>query len=288
MLQYYKSEKDKYGNTYSIDSIRATFETRQSMLSTIEDYFNNPYRVDITSHLPSNTPYRYKYLFTINYSKDDSMTIGFCFNGNTKEESRKCFIDFNPNKLCHYDLFWQDYTFIRSVSALFELSRMDIAMDIPTHRNNILLRKDKRCYTLKEYSSDNRTEYLGQRNKAGRVKIYNKQIEASLDYPLTRIEVTCENVSQLHTHFPTCYIIGSMQFDFSVQDLNDTDTVLLSLLNEKMLTEPAVASKYLKQLGRGKREKLSPYLLTEDSAIVPDYLTVSKVVSNVFEDLSIT
>ena len=66
--------------------------------------------------------------------------------------------------------------------------------------------KDGRNYEA--HISGALTEYLGQRNKPGRVKVYDKTAEAGLDDPLTRVELTVDatwSAEKIMEQLPTVF-----------------------------------------------------------------------------------
>ena len=59
-------------------------------------------------------------------------------------------------------------------------------------RENCFLVKDRRMYIERRHGAEF-TQYLGAKSsRVGRVKLYNKQAESNLDYPLTRLELTLD------------------------------------------------------------------------------------------------
>ena len=94
------------------------------------------------------------------------------------------------------------------------------------------------------------TQYLGQRNSGGFVKLYNKAKELGIgDYGLTRLELTFDwDFKDFHfaqTFMPTVYVFDDWQMDV---DIKDTDKVLLLACLGNM--------EYIDMLGRDKRKKI--------------------------------
>ena len=98
--------------------------------------------------------------------------------------------------------------------------------DVPVTRSDVQLFKDRRKYAQFYMSSENFTEYLGQSDSAGRVKVYNKRLESGLDYDLTRIEVTLDSFgySDLLHWFPEVYKTDVIPLD--------SDKIIVGLLRE--------------------------------------------------------
>ena len=160
-------------------------------------------------------------------------------------------IEFNPNKC------FDDYVFARVINQLYlcsdrrpRLVRFDLAVDIPVLRQDCFLFKDQRLYEEVRKSDVDRTQYLGQRNKPGRVKVYNKQLESDLSCPMTRLEITIgsdRSYSFLEKVFPKLIIIDDLQLCFSDFSLNDTDRFIV----KTVLLDPERIS----ELGRRQKEK---------------------------------
>lgn len=270
-MDYYKPLKCKRGFVYSVDNVRLKFSVNRSTYDLLCSYFCNPLRYDV-KHFESTRDFHYHDLFTVRLSPEVSFSLGLSLNGFNNEQMSICFVDFNPNKVCSFLQFWDDLQFLKSLIPLFSIVRVDIAVDIPIPRDRVFLRKDNRLYSLKQYSNSNKTEYLGIRNTVGRVKLYNKQIESSLNYPLTRVEVTIDSLDSWIKSVPSLYILEDKQQ--TISSLNDTDFVLLTLLNDKFVSDSSEAIMLFNMLGRKKREKLAPLILCKDSSVDFDYYLV--------------
>ena len=199
-MQYHQVQTDDNGNTYSIDMIRIKFQESKKTLQEImtellEERLNDTYRKVLYSQ--SFKDGTYQHFFSIEYFDHGTVKMGFCFLGATREQYQSGFIEFNPNKLAKSDEFWEFYKRLMRKASSASLSRFDLAIDMPISRDKVLMMKDNRKYMCIMASSFDKTEYLGLRNHVGRVKLYNKQLEQNLDYPLTRLEITCdgENIS---------------------------------------------------------------------------------------------
>lgn len=106
------------------------------------------------------------------------------------------------------------------------VKRWDLACDVPVTRSDVQLFKDKRKYTQFYMSKEDYTEYLGQSDSAGRIKVYNKTLESQLDYDLTRIEVTLDSYgySDLLHWWPEIYKTNVIPLD--------SDKLVVGLLRE--------------------------------------------------------
>ncbi|MFQ9701876.1 MAG: hypothetical protein ACLR0U_04885 [Enterocloster clostridioformis] len=108
-----------------------------------------------------------------------------------------------------------------------KIKRWDLAVDVPYGRDCVQLIKDNRKYSQFYKSAQDFTEYLGCMSAPGRVKVYNKQIEAGLDYPLTRIEVTLDSLDYID-----CYRCWPNVYTRKVIDLAESK-VMVQLLAEQ-------------------------------------------------------
>ena len=203
-------------------------------------------------------------------------------NGVKKETVLQGFLDFNPNKLLGevaygdgflsttISPFTQEETSFRDLrdqigdilrevlDQLFvsvesiRIKRWDLAVDVPYGRDCVQLIKDNRKYSQFYKSSQDFTEYLGSMSSPGRVKIYNKQLEAELDYPLTRIEVTLDSLDYID-----CCRCWPNVYTRKVIDLAETK-VIVQLLAEQPVDK---MDYYLRQLSRPTKSKYKALLL---------------------------
>ena len=238
--------------------------------------------------------FKYRNLFVITHlDTKHSFSFGLQFNNMGKVTS-DCYIEFNPNKTlneCNTGLVQPFLDYIKQYGSHIELVRYDLAIDLPIERQFLSLNKDLRkyaklwnttaldndtkiiedmqkreiCYKIEVKSKNlsNCTEYLGQRNKAGFVKLYNKQIESGLLRPTTRLEITMNSLSydDFIKYLPDISIYKNVSQDDLV-GLNDTERVLIKLLQQN-----SNCDLYLKQLGRKMQERLKKILFANDSIV---------------------
>lgn len=242
---------------YSCDMIRFNLEFYEKGLRYVSRYLSDITRVDIRSYPSNFSDFKYKNLFTIDYGVS-SMSVGLNFNGVRQPDNLKGFIEFNPNK-CFCEQFSDDVRFIIGQAFKWDVVRWDLAIDIPLAREKLYLPKDQRIYTLQKVSNSDKTEYLGRRNNAGFVKLYNKTIESNLDYDLTRLEVTMPGkLEECFKYIPQVFIRncgGVMVYE----GLTKADLVLIELLQKE--ENPDI---YLQRLNYRYRKKIEPYVNTDD------------------------
>lgn len=261
MMNYWKTSQDENCNMYSVDMLRVVLELRKEEVDKVLRYYHQPMRFDVKEYPVSFKDFTYRNMFTIEYEKGSTMTVGLVWNGtSTQDDMVKGFIEVNPNKCfvkpqCLYDVY---YTLEKCVG--YKVSRWDLAIDIPTDRMSVVLGKDQRKYELVCKCKEDRTEYLGCRNEVGRVKVYNKTLESNLDYTLTRCELTLpdyEDVNfcmKLETITPEVWIAGA-DTGIDLTGLSDTQALLVELIRQQ--ENPTL---YTKRLKWEVRKKIEPYV----------------------------
>lgn len=260
--------------SYSLDMVRIRLDF--CGLENIEDmakWLCNPSAIYAESYPLSTKPFAYRHLFKIT-SNNGSFVIGLGFNGTDSLSRYIGFIEFNPNKVANDEVFKEVYTALRFRCRIGELSRWDLAIDVPIERKYCHLQKDKRKYTLVKNSDSDKTEYLGQRSKDGFVKLYNKTIESELDYDCTRLEVTLPGkvtYNYLLVKIPRVDVAGEMLTLNPYLELSGTNLVLYELLMRLDLNEKEI---YFNRVGRNVRDKLKKYVFSNtfdsDKFIVPE------------------
>ncbi len=290
MLKYFGEVKCN-NQIYSCDMLRISFYSKPWEAEELSHYINSAcaYRAEVEVY-PCDTRFaHYKNLVVFRYSDDAVVKCGFGFNGANKEDSRKGFIEFNPNKVADITQFQNDYGSLRKYFSNYEVSRVDIALDLlGASRDKVFLCKDNRVYELKAYSIAHRTEYLGQRNSVGRVKVYNKSLECKLAYPMTRIEITTEpTVSAFNKYFPKVYDFGIPIQQNLFSTLGKTDIALLQLLYTAISEGKDNGLMIFKTLGKDKRKKLESFLLADESLIKCNLECVRQVFDNIREKFAL-
>lgn len=281
-LPYWKSYTDSSGQTYSCDMVRITLEMRLDCVNELNAYLNNPHRADIKEYPPNFTAHKYRYMWTIDYCLS-SMTVGLSFNGDSKGEAQKGFLEFNPNKTMNNPQIEEDLEYIlsRCIDNSVSIARWDLAIDIPVNRSLLRMKKDRRIYELVEKSKENFTEYLGARNTPGRVKLYNKDIESELGQDMTRLEITLGDIEmclgELKRVFPVVTTKSfNAQKNFVVdEDLTQSEKVFLELLLDVEDTEY-----YFSRLSYKMRKKFEPLISGTDKQLSYDVNQVNRIIAD--------
>lgn len=180
----------------------------------------------------------------------------------SKVDMTRGFVEFNPNKLARNDEFWRVLGKLPSYVMRSGVSRFDLAADVEVERGLVRLEKDRRTYQLTQ--SKSLTEYLGQRNAPGYVKVYDKAAESGLDTPLTRVELTCDggwSVDKIGEKWPTVYRIGK-----PYEEVSSVMAALAELLAEKVASGHSIED-YMAGLDYRTRKKLRDMLAEE--CVVP-------------------
>ena len=182
-------------------------------------------------------------------------------------------LELNPNKCLPCSFVSSLFDLLSMYSKRIDIVEYDIAVDMPFSRDSFFLVKDKRKYQCVLNSSFDKTEYLGCRHQHGFVKLYNKQKESNLDYPLTRFEITCTSLllSDILNVFPLIYAQRD-QLLFFDNKLNDTDRFILKTL----IFDPSRIS----ELGRNKRKKMSDALRCAFNPVSFDSSCLSRLLSS--------
>lgn len=283
-MNYWLNFKDKNLNVYSCDMLRVTFEMRRDCATSIGHHFTNVLRSDIKEYPMNFTEFKFKHLFSISCG-ESSAIVGLCFNGANRDDALKGFFEFNPNKCMHSLQLQRDLSFILSRCSDYAVKRWDLAIDVPYNREYVHMTKDNRKYELSQTSFVNRTEYLGQRNAPGRVKVYNKTAESNLEYALTRVEITMGNLnsylSDFEKYVPEIWIDGFQRELVDYTGLSNTQCVLCDLLRESPNPEY-----FLNRLDYRVRKKIEPYVIGSDARLDFDLNCVSAIVADIREYLN--
>lgn len=208
------------------------------------------YAVEVT-HWNSFRPGTFREQFSIRHQDGTSFWLGAVLNGR-KPEWGKVRLDFNPNKVAGHAVFVKLLSFLVLHTRPMHrtIKRFDLAVDIPVERFSVfLVKNDARAYLERRHGQEF-TQYLGaQSSHPGRVKLYNKTVEAHLSQPLTRLEITlAPEVPYNKIPWPTVYYLRTYQMEMDELKATDTERFILNALLQGYGS--------LNQLGRKTREKI--------------------------------
>lgn len=222
---------------YSVDMIRLKLKINPTQIAefhTLIDTWTLPKR---NIYYSSNKIGGYRQLWTLQFD-DSSISVGLAHvTGTGKTESGVGFVEFNPNKVGS-----EGAVFINRLlgkGARLEPVRFDLAIDYRLDRSTVRVLKDGRKYGCE--MSDSFTEYLGQRNKAGRVKVYDKQVESDLSFPCTRVELTCDSewsAEQILGKLPKVFSFAGNEFKNLKRSTKSFAIAVQALLQKGDTLEP--------------------------------------------------
>ena len=243
--------------TFSIDNLvmdlYISSPVARDELMVLLDKLPITYAVEVL-HWSSFRPGTFREQFTIRFQDGASFWIGAVLNGR-KPEWGRVRIDANPNKTGEHEVFQLLLTYLVGNTRPMhrDIKRYDLAVDIPVLRQNAFLVKDSRAYIERRHGQE-WTQYLGAKSSTvGRVKLYNKQVEAHLNYPLTRLEITIDPAMPYgKISFPQVFYLDDLKMCFDEEKATDTERFIINALLAGCGT--------LDQLGRGTREKIKRLL----------------------------
>lgn len=235
LLEYFKPIQTVEGFTLSVDKV------------AVDYMMNGPDALTALGRLLDDLPIRYavqtrswesfkmgsfRQNYTVTFQNEHSFWLGVALNS-TRTEWNRVRLEVNPNKCATHASFLAVLAFLNfnTRSMHTAIKRYDLAVDIPVERENARLIKDGRVYSERRHGKE-WTEYLGaQASHIGRVKLYNKQVEAGLSYPLTRLEVTLDPETLFEKlPWPQAYYIDRHQVDMGEVSITDTERYILSAL----------------------------------------------------------
>lgn len=235
MLTYYKPVRTAEGLTLSIDKAVIDYKlTGPPALDALVNFLDIlPIRFAVaTKHWSSFRWASFRENYTIGFRDRNSFWLGVGLN-NTKTEYTRTRLEFNPNKCASHAAFLAVLAFLNTHTRPMHTAvrRFDIAADVPVDRKDAKLLKDGRVYSERRHGQE-WTEYLGPKSSTvGRCKLYNKQAEARLLYPLTRLEVTLDPMTPFNSlPWPQAYYIRRRQIGVEELSINDTERYILSAL----------------------------------------------------------
>ena len=264
---------------YSLDKLIMDIKVKNEVMSRLHDMFER----GIVADTEKRQYYKrglFKYGYSVKLDTDNSFWVGLMQNGETPNDHyTKCRIEFNPNKVAGHPVFEYIRSMMLSFCHTVEYKRFDVAIDIPLDRRDVFLQKDQRRYSCVMYSQADKTEYLGIRGNHGNVKLYNKQVESNLDYPLTRLEITMKydqsSVTDFLAVFPVVRYVNSGQLSLDDMIMSDTDRYIVS----KILDNPAEVN----QLSRKTRKKIESIITRYSQILGPDAESYMSILTQILE-----
>lgn len=235
MLEYFNPIQTAEGFTLSVDKVAVDYmmngPTALEALGRLLDKLPILYAVNSRSW-ESFKIGSFRQNYTVTFQNGNSFWLGVALNS-TKTEWNRVRLEVNPNKCAIHASFLAVLAFLNGNTRPMHttIKRFDLAVDVPLERENAKLVKDGRVYSERRHGKE-WTEYLGaQASHIGRVKLYNKQTEADLPRPLTRLEVTLDPATPFEKiPWPQAYYIQRQQVDMAEVNITDTERYILSAL----------------------------------------------------------
>lgn len=279
-LQYHSPLQ--FGDTvYSIDRIVIIFFLENQFA---QQFYEN--KIALQEYFPSATTtginnccnqYRQTFNMRVGYS---SVTIKLLHNSSA---DNRCYFECNPNKCFDDPKCKQLLDFIFNRTVAFYIRRFDLAIDILSPRYLFRFDKDRRHKVTYATSKDNHTEYLGKRNKPGHCCLYDKEREAKLDYPCTRVEVTLENplheetMDSLKDKLPKVKVRNNQKTGLCYERLSSTDKVLINLFLN--CEDVEYKSAQFKSLDWKKQQKLKEFIYADEVDFVFDIPSIHHIIN---------
>lgn len=274
--------RTKTGDTYSIDKLLLDFKLRYrsggEWAAGFLSFLSNDLSV-FFDHWTTSRIGTYREQFSIDCGDGNSFWVGVGLNEGAGRVINRVRLEFNPNKVANCYIFTLVFNRLFSMAAGPPMVvRFDLAVDFPVLRSDCWLLKDRRMLEEIRKSDEDRTQYLGERNKPGRCKLYNKALESKLNHPLSRLEITIGGdaiaYEQVLAVWPQVMIWDDLQMVFDNEKLTETDRVLMKCL--------IMYPELIDELGRGKRKKIGRILERYVRFLGMDKLVYETIISQLY------
>lgn len=195
MISYAQSLKDSLGCVHSIDNLVFEFVVKDYNVSSVFDSLSEIFADTVhgwekEKSCAKNRPACSKYCWFRSAIWGGGVDIQYGHYRNFDKVTREWVefpllrVKFNPNK------YWGS-PLLKHLIAFFDencdngcLIKFDYAIDVPARSCDI------QVHSRKEPGLYKGTRYYGQRNKHGRLKVYDKRVESDLPDDVTRVEWT--------------------------------------------------------------------------------------------------
>ena len=195
MLSYAQNIKDSLGCVHSIDNLVVEFAVKDwntgSVLDSLVKIFSDAIPGwERSKCCKENMPACSKFSWFKSAIWGGGFNVKYGHYRNLDKATREwdefplLRVEFNPNKYWHSPVLKQLLAFFDTNCDNGCLVKFDYAVDVPARSCDIVV------HSRKEPGLYKGTRYYGQRNKHGRLKIYDKKAEADLPDDTTRVEWT--------------------------------------------------------------------------------------------------
>lgn len=272
-LQYFNPIVDAFGYTHSIDMIYVEYLIKGSwkiLLEVVRGIHDKYPDLSYGEYLDRKPCSKFDFYLDAIAIGGAYVQLGKYNNYDAKTKTfdliDMCQLRVNPNKHMHEDWFKELLEKVLFYNGGAYIRKYDYAIDLE------VIQKDVQIFdTRKEKGLYKGTQYYGQSGRHGYVKIYNKAKELKklgIECPdvLTRVEYTL--MSGMIPSLDKVSICVDDTLASSVT-LKDTDRAIIDMY--RLLKEHGIT--YELNLGRGKSEKLRPFLQGEFRTLeYDDYL----------------
>lgn len=274
MISYAKTLTDSSGCVHSIDNLVVEYLVRSTgqdfVLSSLAHEVFEPVIVGWT--LQDNSKSDNSPCSAYNWFRSSIWGGGFYlqfgqyrdFDKLTREwfELPVLRVKFNPNKYSDSPVLARLLDWIKRECDNGVLVKLDYAVDIPARLSDIRVRSRKEPGLFKG------TRYYGQRNKHGRLKLYDKKLESALSSDLTRVEWTFCHGKPLSFDDVFWVTRGPKPLPDISELSPQTRTLALLLLEIRSLGGDVASS--LGLLDSRTAKKIEPYTLGEGVRLLSD------------------
>lgn len=250
MVPYFRSLKDDNNIIYSIDMIKIKGTLTTSNKRTLETYLSRKSELMGWKEPKINTcPLRYHYMMQLVYDTDihfnskSSIQLFIGLNDFNGRINNDIILVFNPNKVCDSKYNGNSFEALKDLTFFMKhisnacVVQFDLAIDIPTHRQNVTTQAcfgraysrvngDNTIITetgIAVVDAEDYTQYVGKHQTHGFLKIYNKRVESKLDYDLTRVEYTiiCSEHRQDYRYSKVLYKLND--YDLGCNEITENE-----------------------------------------------------------------
>ena len=268
---------------YTLDMLTIDFKVSAYGVQKIFDLLMAPgydNRYGQFNYWASPVVSKFKHNFSFEVSKEERYFMGVQANWMTPSQYNTYVrLEFNPAKLFACLEFFELHRRLIAAAIHVDVKKFDLAIDIPVPREDCFIFKDQRKEITYKISESNKTTYLGQRGDHGNVKLYNKQLESDLPYPLTRLEITMdyEHILELdfQSVFPKVLFFDSGQIVLDDTSYSSVDRVLLLACLEH--------PDYLSMLKYDRRKKIACILDKYTHTLEPDLIKYRQILSQILK-----
>lgn len=233
-MKYYFSLKDSSGFVHSIDNLIMTYYVEnlgikclKQMIAELQKIHEKYTGLNYWEQFDINPCRKYSfYQHAVHMDDGIYILLGHYVDYDRGTKKANVFpmlrLELNPNKHADKQVLKDVMDLINKNCYDGVLTKYDYAVDIPFTPNHIQV-----FGSNKEKGLCKGTRYFGQRNKNGYCRIYDKQKESNLDYPLTRVEHTfCTTKATKNLSFEKVYIKSENE---ELEKLSKTDAVIVEL-----------------------------------------------------------